>query len=80
MYEGLQQSHVDRNGGQYSIIFMDPNHLNGLDLLSNVRNDPIVIAFANYHMYKYTKKSSYLQKSAALGNELAIRELQQIFP
>jgi hypothetical protein len=80
MYEGLQQSQVDRNGVRYFSVYMVPNQSNGRDLLSNVRNDPIVIAFANYHLYKYTKNSSYLQKSAALGNELAIRELQQMCP
>lgn len=68
MYEGLQQSRV----------YMVPNQSNGCDLLSNVTDDPNAIAFANYHLYKYTKNFSYLQKSAALGNQLAIRELQQM--
>jgi len=68
MYEGLQQSRV----------YMDPNQSNGRDLLRTVTDDPNAIAFANYHLYKYTGVVSYLQKSAALGNQLAIRELQQM--
>ena len=78
MYEGLQQSGVDRNGVRYFRVYMDPNQSNGRDLLSNVTDDPNAIAFANYHLYKYIGSVSCLQKSAALGNQLAIRELQQM--
>lgn len=80
MYEGLQQSGVNRNGVRFLRFSMDPNHLNGLDLLSSVTDDPNAIAFANYHRFKYIGIVSCLQKSAALGNQLAIRELQQMCP